>query len=241
MTIATLKKKAKAGTIEVEDILKAGAAQIEGLADELERLAQECAWTDGGAIVGSTSRIVPLRKWGAVVIAYSRGGPSALVDLLRSEPEMPPFVYGLLEQIHAPASISVILAGDQRVLADPSQDLQRAHRLAAALNLLMSFPPRIDAPENGMCVLLAFLHRLIPLCTHENERATAILALRGLGDSSSLHLLDTQAEFSAPWAEVISVTRRAIKKRKKPEPIQPLQGTPAKAPSSSTEPEGRRP
>lgn len=215
MTIGTLKKKARAGTMEVEDILKAGAAEMEGLADELERLTRECAWTDGEAVAGSTSRIIPFRKWADVVIAYSRGGSGALVDLIRTKPSMHSYVYGLLDELHAPASISVILAGDQHVLANPSLDLPRAHRIAITVNLLMSFPPRIDISASDVRILLAFLHDLILRCSRENDRATAILALRGLGDSSSLRLLGTQAEFSTPWGEVIAITRRAIKKRMK--------------------------
>ena len=213
MTLATLRRKARNGTLEVEDILNAAVARCEGLADELEVMCVSCGWTNDGGMSGNGSRLIPFRKWAAVAIAYSRGGWQALGELLRTSPDMHSFVYGLLEEAHDPGSLSVIIRGDGAVLADPSVDRQRAHRIARAVNLLLSFPPWIEILEQDRVTLCAFLHQLVPLCSQDNERACAILALRGVGDADSLKLLGTEKVLGGPWADTIKVTTRSIRKR----------------------------
>jgi hypothetical protein len=47
----------------------------------------------------------------------------------------------------------------------------------------------------------------------EPDRAVAILALRGVGDASTLDLLKAQRAFDQPYQNTLRVTRKAIQRR----------------------------
>src|SRR5688500_33122 len=103
MTLETIRKKAKAETLEVEHILQAAARRIPGVDVELQNLISECGWTDGGALHGGR-REIPFRRWAITAITYLRSGYAGLRELVREAVYLP-FVLALLEELHCPEAV----------------------------------------------------------------------------------------------------------------------------------------
>lgn len=219
MNIATLRKKARDGSLEVEHLLQAAAERQPGLADELERLTVEQQWSAKG-ILPDGSRVVPFAKWAEVAAEYSANDFDGLRELL-TKSENAPFVFGLLEHLPTSASISIALEAAEGYLADLVSHREAAFHLASALNLLRSF--KRAAPVTAVQARNAqvFLLTLYAHAKTEVERATVLLALRGVGDADALQFVESAEDFAAPWSTTKEVVLRAIRKRIKTDALQP--------------------
>jgi hypothetical protein len=211
MTLESIRKHAKTNRLEVEHILQAAAQRIPGLDDELERLITLCGWTDGGELPGG-AREIPFRRWAVTAITFLRGGYDGLHQLAM-EPEGLYFALALLEELHDPQAVDTAITICPRAFASPELHLSEALLLASTFNSLLSFKPPLTIPPSQEERIRGFLHRLLPACTSDQDRALAILALRGVGDASSLTLISRQPAFYFPYEGVLSATSKAIRKR----------------------------
>jgi hypothetical protein len=107
MNIATLRKKAQRGLLEVEDLLQAAIEKQPGLSEELARLAMAYGWQTQGLQCNGTW-VVPLAKWAAVASAYADSGFVGLRAQVK-EPQDIPFVLGLAEEIKYSDSVAFVL------------------------------------------------------------------------------------------------------------------------------------
>nr|WP_315207376.1 hypothetical protein [uncultured Albidiferax sp.] len=213
MNIATLRKKAHDGSLEVEHLLQAAAKRPLGLSDELARLTSEYQWQVQGLQPDGT-RVVPFAKWAAVAAAYSDEEFDGLRTLAK-EPENVPFVLGLVEELHTSASVSFALELCNKYLAHPAQSHNAAFSLARTFNLLLSFkqaPPVTAAQARSV---QDFLFALYPHSEREADRALVLLALRGVGDHDAVPFVESTAAFAEPWSGTKEAVLRAVRKRLK--------------------------
>ncbi len=211
MTLESIRKNAKAHKLEVEHILQAAARRLPGLDNELENLIPICGWTDGGALPGG-GREIPFRRWAVTAITFLRSGYGGLHQLV-VQADYLSFVLALLEELHCPESVEAAITLNPQAFASPQAHLSEALLIASTFNSLLSFKPLLAVAPSQAEGIRSFLHRLLLACTSDRDRSTAILALRGVGDASSLTLISTQPDFQYPYESVSAVTIKAIQKR----------------------------
>jgi len=211
MTLESIRKNAKAHKLEVEHILQAAAQRIPGLDSELERLIPVCGWTDGGALPGGGHEI-PFRRWAVTAVTFLRSGYGGLHQLAM-QPNYLSFVLALLEELHCPEAAEAAITLCPQAFASPQAHFSEALLIASTFNSLLSFKPLLKIASSKAESIRDFLHRLLPACTSDRDRSTATLALRGVGDTSSLTLISTQPVFQYPYESVSTVTTKAIRKR----------------------------
>jgi hypothetical protein len=121
-------------------------------------------------------------------------------------PEYAPFVVGILENVKTPDAVSTLLSLTLRFS-------ESAHSIVSALNLILSFKPVPALPLELGRDVRTFLHAQINAATSDSDRATAILALRGVGDQTSLDFLERQPPFKSPYQNTLTLARKAIRRR----------------------------
>jgi hypothetical protein len=213
MNIATLRKKARGGLLEVEDLLQAAIERQPGLSEELPRLATECGWQSKGLKPDGT-RVVPLEKWAEVASAYAAEGFAGLRVLVQ-DTENVPFILGLVEAIKTKESIAFILEICGEYLTNPAQSEELALRVAAAFNMLLSFKQSAPVTAAQAKDIQNFLFALYPHAKSEANRSTVLLALRGIGDEDAIRFTESAQNFNAPWENTKRSVLLAIRKRLK--------------------------
>ena len=210
MSIISIRKRAKAGTLEVEHLLKEAAYPDLDLADALDAMSAELQWhavdeMDSGRLM------VPLATWAQVVATYCREGYGGL-HRLATEPKLAGFVIGLLEEIRTNEALDTLLLAFRAYLNEPWKDRGVSFRIAAAVNLILGFKPAVHVGMSQAKELQSFLRELYPYAGSDAQRATALLALRGIGDESSAEFAACQC-LGSPWEEVPRIVAKYIRKR----------------------------
>jgi hypothetical protein len=209
--VRSLRRKAAAGSLEVEHLLKVAALGDASDAPLLRQLRAAYGWPDSGR--PGDDPVVPLGRWADVVCTFLKQGYAGLIRLARQDPGAVEFCIGLLEEKKTPESVAALLAIGGGVIDRPGSDRRLALRLAGALNLLLAFKgaPRID--EATAARVREFLHRLLSLDLSEAERAVCVCALRGVGDERSLGLIGRLPPFGGSWSGLAESASRQIKSR----------------------------
>ncbi len=175
-------------------------------------LANELDWSEDGIVDGR--RVVPFRRWATVVATYHKQGIPGLIGLIRRNEETVPavFVFGVLKRLKSNASVQAVLEILGDTANEPGSDLELADMAATTFNLILSFDGRPDLPEAVEADVRSFLHALLQLELSEPDQATAVLALRGVGDETSLELIK-KFTFDDAWSDTVPATRRSIVQR----------------------------
>jgi hypothetical protein len=211
MNIQSLRKKARDGSLEVEHVLQAAIERQPGLAEELSSLSEKHAW-QFESLQPDGRRVVPFARWALVAASYVSGGFPELYEIL-DEPDNLPFVLGLVASIKTSESVVFILDICNQYLKDDPQSTIAAFQIASSFNLLLSFKhaPVISAQQAKS--IQDFLFALYPLAKSQVDRATVLLALRGVGDHNVMAFVETAADFTDPWADTKQVVIQAIRKK----------------------------
>ena len=216
MKIATLRKKARDGSLEVEDLLKAAVERQPGLREALEALAAELGWSMTGQGSDGT-RVVPLAAWARVAGAYAEGGFAALEPLVHTR-ETAELVPGLLEEIRQPETLSFLLA-TYRPWMEGAPPTPESHalrfRLVSVLNQLLSFKPLVAIDEATRQTVQTFLLASFPHAATDSQTAHIMAALRGVGDEHAIAALTALPDLPPPWDAMRTIALKAIKKRQK--------------------------
>ncbi len=213
MNIATLRKKARNGSLEVEDLLQAAVERLPGLSEELSNLATKHEWL-AQALMTDGTRIVPFAKWATVASAYASEEFAGLRALARKTENIP-FILGLLEEIHTNESVSLVLEICSCYLTDLTQFKDMAFRATQTFNLLLSFKKAVPVTTVQAKAIQEFLCALYMHAEFESSRAHVLLALRGVGDNYAIKFVESSADFSAPWSGTKESVLRAVRKRVK--------------------------
>ena len=207
MKIDDIRRKADRGTLEVEHLLQAAVAHLPGLSAELQRLSAQHAWR--GEELEAASH-VPLATWAAVICAYSDAG---LEGLRKLAPRYASCSIGLLKEIRSAEAVAALLSWWPDAISQPASERTLAWRIAAALNLMLSFKQAPQISDAHQAAVRQFAHDLYLAADSEPNRATALLLLRGVGDEQSLAFASSTAEFSGAWSGTKRNVIRAIQRR----------------------------
>lgn len=219
MSLQPIRKRALAGSLEVEHLLREAKLGTPGLGPLLLQLSEQLGWSLA-ELEPDGSRQVPLAAWATVIAAYSNAGFPGLQSLA-SDSALATFVVGLAEELKTAKSLAFLLQAFASAIARPERDLEVSFRLAQALNLMLSFKPAAPVKEDQAEVIQLFLFRLHQLARTEAEAAVALLALRGVGSADATAFVRASARLAPPWAEVQETVLRAIHKRLQGRPLTP--------------------
>ena len=212
MSITSITARARAGRLEVEHLLKEARHPDPALADALDALSAALHWYSSG-VLEDGSRVVPLAAWARVVSMYAREGHPGLLALA-TEPGLADFVIGLLEELKTKEALDTLLLAFHAQLDAPERDVACAARIATALNLMLSFKRAIPVEPAQAARLRTFLHALYACAENDAQRASALLALRGVGDEHSAGFAMAQ-RLQEPWQDVPTIVARHIRKARR--------------------------
>lgn len=205
MTLAALRARARNNTLEVEHILGAARKRLPGLRAELQRLAAEYGWSDTPYPPDGT-HVVPYAKWAEIAGAYAEDGIAGLAVLTQQTANWP-YITGLLEELQSLEAVEMLMT----MQADSRLDAKTAAALASAYNHLLSFrnPPSLSEAQQAS--IRDFLTAALKSSEDAAARMAFVCALRGVGDESTLALLESLDDL----VDVRPVAIRAIRKRLK--------------------------
>jgi hypothetical protein len=207
----TLSRKAADNSLEVEHLLKVAELGDATDAPFLRALKSEHGWSESGR--EGRKRVVPFGRWSDTVCRFLEDGYSGLVQAAKDSSEAAEFCVSLLEELKTAESVAAILAIGGPVLERPAADVKLAVRLADAFNFLLSFK---GAPAIAPAVereIREFLHHLPAAELSEEQRASLVCALRGVGDAESAALVASLPPFRGCWAGLERLAIRQIKRR----------------------------
>lgn len=226
VNINTLRKKAQAHTLEVEDILAAAARRPAGLQAALQRLSAELEWSHTPYPRGG-GHVVPFARWAEMAGAYAEHGIPGLAGWMQAQAAAghaapAEYVLAMLEALKTQEANDALFSLFAHVLDDPGGHLAEALELASTINIKFSFKGSLPPTPAQADRARSFLMALYPLVRTEAERCTVVCALRGVGDESTAQFLAMIKPFGGPHAGLEKSAQRAVRKR--------LQGTTSATP-----------
>jgi hypothetical protein len=210
MSIVSIKKRARADTLEVEHLLKEASHPNEALATVLDELSAELQWPVAGTRANG-NLLVPLATWAKVVSTYCRDGFRGLI-CLSDDPSLGGFIIGLLEELKTKEAFDTLLLAYDECLREPCRDIGTSLRLANAVNLMLSFKSDVVADAAQTVRLRTFLYGLYTCAESDAQRASALAALRGVGDEDSAEFAASKS-LSWPWHDLPRTVVKHIKAR----------------------------
>ena len=219
---STLRRNAKNHRLNPDHLFKIARNRDADDVEILRKVAEDNGWGIGNDAPDE----IPWGMWIDTACQYIEGGADRLVELATgadSAVNYFEFVVALLkdeqseENVMALVQIAEALPGISLEGADiRSGKMSGGGLLSEALNLILSLKgaPEIPAALEGR--VRSFLHSEIERDPElEPDLSLAIYALRGVGDESSLELMERVSEMPDPWDDAVRDAKRAIKKRLK--------------------------
>jgi hypothetical protein len=215
------KARRGARAVDVQDLLPLAAFRDGAAAAQLGTLAE--GWARRGRVEGGAAREVPLGRWADHVRAALEGGPGAVAARARDEAERrldvedgfgeASIALSVLVAIRTEESLRAVLALAADALADLDGRRALAVGCASALNELTAVGHAVPVTDDVAVRARAFLHALAVRRLSSVEVATACLALRSVGDESSVELVERLPELPRPWEKTPEWTVKAIRAR----------------------------
>lgn len=204
ITIVTIQRMARRGTLEVEHLLRAAREGSSSLADELDAVATAMGWS-----LTSSYPEVPWARWTQAIGIYCREGHAGLIAAA-VDPIVLPFVVGLLEELKSPEalqSLATIAISQRDRLLD---DTVLASRVIAALNLAGGSAMELPIPERF--AVRDFLHDALESVVTDQGRGVILCALRYFGDDTSLPIIAACPPLPPHWESARVAAVRGIRK-----------------------------
>lgn len=206
-------KKIKENTLEVEDVLDSARTGNSSTAKFIMDLAGKHSWEDFEETGGR--RRVPLRTWSKVVALYMEKNHYGLSSLVRDKDgkylDTAKFVASVLEHVHTRESFLMLLSNFSEIFENPCGNSELCKKLVESINLLLSFPPKINVEISEAEVVRGFLHKLLESANDNNELGNIYCALRAVGNQQSIVLMQNRPLLSNEWAGIESQVIKMIK------------------------------
>jgi hypothetical protein len=210
--IKKLRRLAAKDAVEVEHLSALAMIGNVKTVPVIRELQEHHSWPHGNR--QGDKHVVPLGRWADVVCVYLEGGTDALVTYARrKEAESFYFAVSILGDLKSSASVLALAELATGVESHLQTGIEDAIKLAEAINVILSFKGSPVMYEQTAAELRRFLHALLQRELSESQRATAVCALRGVGDESSIELIRAMPIFAAPWSGLESTAIKAIGKR----------------------------
>lgn len=214
-SIRTIRRHYERGTLEVEHLLEITKAPGPAIGESLSALSAELAWAsveDARRRSSARTATIPWGGWADVVSAYCCGGFPALVSKMQDANHRA-LVLAVCETVRSPDCMTFLLDSADRIFCEPSENVQVSREIAATLNMMLSFKPRVVPTGPQREVIRRFLEGLALATDDQDVRAVAFCALRQVGDRGSIALIDSLPKLTGPWSSVAAETKRTIVKR----------------------------
>lgn len=211
----TIRKKSESYKLEVSDLVKIAIERDKSDAAFLQSLRAEYAWPDENMVNGD--HVIPWGMWCETACQYIEGGPTRLAKLATDPKTCVEYFYfcvSFLANIKTKESVAALCQIAEDLPAKLTKKLERPTlKLAEAFNLLLSLK---GAPEISKATekrVRDYLHSQLDQKLETVERSEVFNALRGVGDKTSLELLERQADLPEPFEDDRIDAVKAIKKR----------------------------
>jgi len=205
LTPSAIRKLAETNSLEVEHIIEAAFMRDEAIAQTLECLSLEYSWDHSNH--SNENNLVPLGKWVKYANIFIREGYSGLVNSYSCEDYFP---LKFLEEYTTIESVESVLYIAMKF--KEISDLNFIKSICSAFNLLLSFKKKPSISEELRLKIRELLHSYFGLSLDELTLAILILALRGVGNASSVELIQKQRVLGGAWADTVKTSIRAIRK-----------------------------
>lgn len=210
--ITKLRRLAELDAVDVEHLSELAVIGDAKAVPVIRELQERYAWPQDNC--QGEKHLVPLARWAEVVCAYLEGGADALVAYARrAEADSFYFAVSVLSELKTAASVRAFVELAAGIESDLGTHTEDAIKLAEAINLVLLFKGAPVVHEQTAAELRRFLHAVLRQELSEPQRATAVCALRGVGDESSIQLIDAMPGFVAPWSGLESTAIKSIRKR----------------------------
>lgn len=195
---------ARDGKLEVENLLDLAFVGDIGTADFLKRNREEREG-QGGIFFNDRT----YQSWALVVEQFLRDGYSGLSKLSKGDKAR--YVVALLEHLHSEDSVLALMDLFSYVIDNCEKYADLSDRIVASINAILSFPPVVDIDAFSKERLRIFVHRYIGVVDEDVKYATAICALRSIGDESSINLIKNHKPLSGSWLGTENIVIKVIK------------------------------
>lgn len=200
--------------LEVEHLLALIQAPDPSLISVLNDLEAEHGWPHSHLVAGQ--HVVPFGRWSEVVKAFIQSGVSGLeklIDKASPKEEYLSFCLAVLEELHNKEAVASTL----RILRKHKDQLseEEIDGITSTFNFLLSFKPEISIPPEEESEIREFLHSRVEHPLETKNLATVYCALRGVGDETSVEILNRAKELDPPWSDTRKIAINAIRKRLK--------------------------
>lgn len=192
------------GRLEVENLLDLALIGDAETANFLRDLREE--WVRQGEIGLYNATF---QSWALVVELYLRDGYSGLSSLSKGGGAQ--FVISLLEHLHSEDSLKALMHLYSEVIDEPEVNVEISDKLVASLNSMLSFPPIIDVDIASKDCLRGFIHRYMGFVIDDGKYATAMCALRSIGDETSIDLIKSKKPLTGSWSGTEKMVIKSIK------------------------------
>ena len=205
--------------LEISDVVKIAAKREKADAAFLQQLRAEYDWPDSNRL--GDDLVTPWGMWCESVCQYIAGGPSRLAELATGKDTCIPHFYfsvSVLTEIKTKESVAALCKIADAIPNLPIGELERpVGKIAEGFNLILSLKgaPEISATMKRR--VRNFLHAQLTEPLPAVDMASVFDALRGVGDSKSLALLETLDDLPEPFDDDRSDAIAAIKKRRRGE------------------------
>ncbi len=210
-----IRKKSETHKLEVADLVAVAVERDKSDAAFLQALRAEYAWPDENMVDGD--HVIPWGMWCETACQYIEGGPTRLAKLATDPKTCVKSFYfcvSFLAYIKTKESVGAVCQIAEGVTAKLGKKLERPTlQLAEAFNLLLSLK---DAPEISKAAekrVRDYLHSQLDRKLEVVERSEIFNALRGVGDKTSLELLEKEPDLPEPFEDDRTDAVKAIKKR----------------------------
>jgi hypothetical protein len=212
--LSRLLSEADGNAIDPEHLLAFVPTGRADLADGIQSLAEKHQWSREP---GGHGKLPPMGLWAdAVACALQRGAAgltTAALDHSRTLVDREIHLKTLGEFHSAEAATELIGIGERLDRAPAGEALRKA--VISTLNSILSFPPPVRLEPVVEARGRKIVEERLRSALGDAEFATALCALRGLGDESSLALVRSLGPLPPPWDDVPSVVTKAIRERLK--------------------------
>lgn len=212
-------KKIDLNMLEVEDILKLAKYPKEETCMFLEKSINKYNWKSYCEV--DRGKDIPFASWARVVIEYIKDDLQGLRNLItKSKSESSGneayFVIFLLESIGTKKSVIDLMTLFSDVMDEVNINYETSKSLVEAFNLMLSFSSDIKLNNDEEERIRIFLCKYLDLYgSKDRDRALTYLALRGIGDNSSIELINLQKKIESDknLVGIENIVVKHIKKR----------------------------
>ena len=209
-----LLEKAQNHDLNVEDIIDISNSRDPDVAIILQEIKEQLNWPNEAIDHDNGSITPPMGMWVDVACEYITSGYDGLLSIADNENKIS-FIVAFLQEYKTSESVNTLVQISDLYLSDSKSHKDTIIKIVSGLNLLLSFKGSPEIESSISFKARELVHKTLTLCEAQADYATAICALRGVGNDESIKLLSSIPKLEGSWAGTESIVKKAISKRLK--------------------------